>query len=83
MPRRLRLQESFDSYRREVIPADAPFVQVVECRRAFMAGCQAMRNILANAPDEEKAQMRFCDEIEEELKDFVRREVALGHGSKR
>jgi len=78
--RRLRIQESFDSYRREVIPPDASLVQVTECRRAFFAGAQAMRAILTNAPEGPRAERQFCEEIEAELRDFVRREVAQGLG---
>jgi hypothetical protein len=80
MPSRFHIQEEFDSYRKAVIPADAPLVQVVECRRAFYAGAQALRHIVLNAP-EGLAGRRFLIEVEEELRDFVRREVAQGHGS--
>lgn len=35
---RRTLADGFASYRRDVIPNDAPPVQVEECRRAFFAG---------------------------------------------
>jgi hypothetical protein len=36
------IEAGWESYRREVIPADAPAVQVSECRRSFFAGAQAV-----------------------------------------
>lgn len=35
------VQQAWDSYLREVIPFDAPAVQIAESKRAFFAGAQA------------------------------------------
>lgn len=85
--RRNLIQEKFDSYRREVIPQDAPLVQVVECRRSFYAGAQALMGIVMNGlsagPDCEPADERMMMDISSELQDFVRQEIAAGHGNPR
>lgn len=36
------IQAEFDSYLKDVIPVDAPTVQIVESKRAFFAGAQSM-----------------------------------------
>jgi len=45
------LTESWISYEKEVVPADAPVVQREECYRAFMAGAAAARKLLADGAD--------------------------------
>lgn len=35
------IAQMWESYRRAVVPRDAPDVQIQETRRAFYAGCQA------------------------------------------
>lgn len=77
MPRRLYIAEQFDSYRREVIPANAPMVQVEECRRAFYAGTAALIGILRESPDNPSEERRFMLDLEAELKDFPNRVVKL------
>ena len=47
------IEATWESYRRDVLPADAPVVQRVECRRAFYAGFHAMLQVcLALGSDE-------------------------------
>lgn len=81
MPRRLRMQEEFESYRREVIPVNAPMAQIVECRRAFYAGAQAFRALCCRSPNDPAGEARFLLELEQELDDFPKRELAQGHGA--
>jgi hypothetical protein len=41
------IRQSWASYRANVIPADAPEIQLKECRRAFYGGAQAvLRNVV-------------------------------------
>lgn len=42
---RVTIRDAWDSYRVNVLPRDAPPVQVSECRRAFYAGVWAMVNV--------------------------------------
>ena len=69
------LREFWESYHREVIPPTAPDVQVIECRRAFMAGAQAMlllsQEISVNAVDLDEGAAGL-DALEEELNQFCR-----------
>jgi hypothetical protein len=49
--------QAFDSYRKNVIPQDAPPVQVEECRRAFYAGSYTMlMNVSANIGDDSTSE---------------------------
>ena len=59
------------TFRRAVIPADAPPVQITEMQRAFYAGAQILFLELAKASgeDENKAHYLF-DSIHEELKEY-------------
>lgn len=45
--------QRFDSYQAEVIPADAPTIQVEECRRAFHAGGLAVLLMVARFIEED------------------------------
>ena len=64
------------SYRKNVVPADAGPVQVVECRRAFYAGAVSMMRVLALAmdPDAEPTEkdMRTMAEIMQELDGYLK-----------
>jgi hypothetical protein len=49
-------QACWEDYKRKTLPRDAPPVQVVETRRAFMAGMVAMDQIvteIAEMPDDQ------------------------------
>lgn len=63
----LRLHASWESYRRVVIPPDAPPVQVIESRRAFYAGAQAFMTICAASPDngEDQVVNGLCAELKQ------------------
>lgn len=71
-----RIETAWLSYRAVVIPAAAPSVQVIESRRAFYAGAQALLGLLLNqlGPESEptEADLEMMDEIERELKTFAR-----------
>jgi len=41
------IEAAFNDYREQVIPADAPDVQVAECRNAFFAGVGIMFHLIA------------------------------------
>lgn len=45
------LRKAWESYRNEVLPQNAPFFQVLECRRAFYAGAQALMSGVLNSLD--------------------------------
>jgi len=46
------IADFWTSYRRDVVPADAPPVQLIECRRAFYAGAAAMLSGMMDAAGE-------------------------------
>ena len=72
--RRCRIAEKFSSYRRDVIPSDAPPVQIEECRRAFFAGAVSLYSIvmagLSPSPGVTDDDMSFMEDIDAELKAF-------------
>lgn len=41
------IETEWQAYRQEVLPKDASYVQIVECKRAFLAGCLAYRNLVS------------------------------------
>lgn len=45
------VERKWSSYRREVVPAQAPPVQVTECERAFYAGAHAVLELLIQQID--------------------------------
>jgi hypothetical protein len=69
------IAESFDTYRRAVIPIDAPAVQVEECRRAFYAGAYfLLLNIAYNIGDEstdEEAGIQQLEALKAECEAFA------------
>lgn len=71
MPR--SILDHWNDYRREVIPADAPAVQIQECRRAFYAGAQAfLACLLAASADDvgEDEGAALLETYVQELQDF-------------
>lgn len=67
-----RIERQWRSYRAEVLPAGAPTVQVIECRRAFYAGAQALRAEFLATSDDSRTQEAELLAIEEELDQFGR-----------
>lgn len=70
------INDEWDSYRREVVPADAPAIQVQESKRAFYAGARSLFHALVKIMDpssEEPTErdMRVMDAIDRELREFV------------
>ena len=45
------IQEMWESYRKQVIPADASAIQIRECRFAFYGGAQSILSITYNIGD--------------------------------
>lgn len=75
------IQSEFDSYMREVIPVNAPAVQIVECKRAFFAGAHAVLSQVIKFGDEEVSEnvgVEGLERMRQELlkfKDAVAAEV--------
>lgn len=64
----------WESYRREVLPADAPDIQVQECRRAFYAGAKAVVAIVTEIGDDSVTEDQGLDiltGLHEECRTFV------------
>lgn len=65
-----KVVDLWNSYRRDVVPADASTIQVIECQRAFYAGVAALFDIATSfddsVPEEEiEAYLhRVADELE-------------------
>lgn len=71
------MEKQWDSYRTQVLPADAPQVQIVECRRAFLCGAIAAistMGLLSYLPEAEAVDE--CGTMLEELKRLAAREHA-------
>jgi hypothetical protein len=69
------IESEWQAYRRQVVPANAPEVQMLECRRAFWAGASslfgAIMNILEPGTEATEADLDLMTAISEELKAFV------------
>lgn len=66
---------AWESYRREVVPGDAPAVQVQECRRAFYAGAKATLGVLLVIGDDavgEDDGVAIIEALHEESRAFMR-----------
>jgi hypothetical protein len=74
------IKHEWESYRKEVVPANAGVEQLQETRRAFYAGAQAYRwlviNHVAALPDD-KAELEM-QALDEELKRFKDRVLRGG-----
>lgn len=68
----MSIREVWQSYLREVLPADASPIQIQECRRAFYAGARAMWAIFETAPDEEPAVDAMLEALDREMTVFAR-----------
>lgn len=70
----MTIGEQWASYVSKVIPADAPPVQVEECKRAFYAGAQGMFQAVmaATEPEDEDASEDRLASLEFEMQDFLR-----------
>lgn len=77
---RRTLLEEWSSFLR-VIPANAPVVQVVECRRAFYAGAQALFILMTGGLDADSeptdTDLQYMDALSQELQQFAN-DVATG-----
>ena len=75
------IASAWQEYLARVIPADAPEVQVSECRKAFYAGAgcllDAMCAVLGPGQEPTESDLLIMDGIADELKQFAR-EVASG-----
>jgi len=77
----MSVKMEWEDYRKSVIPADAPEVQLVECRRAFYAGVVSlMRTVMtaigpeAEPTDEDVWRMQeIMDELRSYMKEYERR----------
>ncbi len=70
-----RIMRQWESFHAAVIPYDAPAVQIVEMRRAFFAGVNAMlaeMSAIAGSGVSEEAGVIRLEEINRELTDFSR-----------
>ena len=57
--------QSFDSYRRTVIPAGAPQIQIDECERAFYAGTYfILMNLLTHIGDDSTSEEEGIQQLE-------------------
>lgn len=72
----MRIEDQWIEFRGKVIPADAPPVQVIEMRRAFYAGVEALLRITQTAFDSSSeatdGDVQVLVDVESELKEFAR-----------
>jgi len=71
LPPQRTLQQQFIDFRFNVIPPDAPEIQVTEMRRAFYAGAKAFKYLLEIGPDDYKALELYVFSLNEELDQFL------------
>jgi hypothetical protein len=68
------IASNWASYRTEVVPKDAPDVQVTETRRAFYAGAltliTSLRAAVSNGVEATDADMKVMESVEDELMAF-------------
>lgn len=78
--RELRIAAAWKSYQKEVLPPDAPPIQISECRQAFYGGAVACYSALMNnisfghAPT--PADVEVVEDIQAEMADFFRAAAA-------
>lgn len=68
------IQSSWESYQSQVIPKDAPTVQITETRRAFYAGCQTILGIMYGIGDasiSEDAGVEMIETLHQECQLFL------------
>jgi hypothetical protein len=67
------IQSSWESYRREVVPANAGEIQIEECRRAFYAGFAGCLGVCSGplAEMEEDAAVAALQGLHEEIQGFA------------
>jgi len=74
MGKKLTIAEQWETYRRDVLPANAPPVQVRECRIAFYGGATALYMSIMAALDPGKepteGDLKYMAAIDAELKAF-------------
>ena len=73
-PLETRIASQWDSYRRDVVPARAPLIQLQETRRAFYAGAWAALQLLAAVSSDdvsEDAGAAYIESLHQECRDFV------------
>lgn len=76
------IQQRWETYLREVIPVDAPAIQIGECRRAFFAGASGMFLSMQEAsadPVSEDDGVVELERLNQEIQTFVR-DVVDGRG---
>jgi hypothetical protein len=69
-----RIQEAWNSYLRDVVPHDAPAVQITESKRAFFAGAQALiQAVVAIGEDDvtEDQGVEILEDCQRELQAFL------------
>ena len=71
------IEKLWQEYKDKVLPANAPPVQISECRNAFFAGAaalfQTVTNNLSEGPDPEESDLAMMDEIFKELESYPKR----------
>ena len=66
------IQEQWDTFRKLVIPKNAPPIQVIEMKLAFYGGVEAMMRIQFNITDlSEDAGVAILEETRKELDQFA------------
>lgn len=83
MPNRLRILEAWNSFRREVLPAEVSEVQLTETRRAFYAGAISSWAIIVGGEGiwkDEAEGFKVMDELKAEFDGYQRQlEAALAN----
>ncbi len=76
-----RIEDQWMDFRARVVPVDAPAEQLMEMRRAFYAGAEALLRVvltgLAPCEDSTPEDEKLMDEIDAELAAFAEL-VAMG-----
>ena len=72
---RMHILEAWNSYREQVIPRDAPAVQVTESKRAFFAGAGSVWSLYVAAAEKPPhlPDPQILESIDTELRQFLAR----------
>jgi hypothetical protein len=76
------IREAWESYRRMVVPKNAPAVQVSECELAFFSGAISLFNALtrgiSRGKEMTKGDVTFMETIDAELTAYIARKASEG-----
>lgn len=78
MANKRRLEEVYNDYARNVLPAQASAVQRNETRQAFFVGAFSLMGILNQAADDPKQEAAVVEDVQAEMEAFAKEALKAG-----